>query len=87
MEKREHLWDNSFHFLWFFLAYPHCIDHEAKDGFWGCPRENVNGGITLKCIDGYESIICGLSAIYAGLAQVLNEMSGKTVAPVWPVKK
>jgi uncharacterized protein len=42
---------------------------------------------TLKCIAGYEGIICGLSAIYAGLAQVLNEVYGKTVAPLGPVKK
>jgi hypothetical protein len=33
-------------------------------------------------IAGYEGIICGLSAIYAGLAQVLNEMYKRTVAPL-----
>jgi succinate-acetate transporter protein len=37
---------------------------------------------TLKHIAGYEGIICGFSAIYAGLAQVLNEVYGKTVLPV-----
>ena len=40
----------------------------------------------LKHIAGYEGIICGLSAIYTGIAQVLNEVYGRTVAPVWPVK-
>lgn len=39
-----------------------------------------NGTITL--IAGYEGIICGFSAIYAGLAQVLNEMYKRTVAPL-----
>jgi succinate-acetate transporter protein len=37
---------------------------------------------TLKHIAGYEGIICGLSAIYTGLAQVINEVYKKTVFPV-----
>ncbi len=36
---------------------------------------------------GWEGILCGLSAMYAGLAQVLNEVAGKTVWPLGPVKK
>jgi succinate-acetate transporter protein len=36
---------------------------------------------------GYEGIFCGFSAIYAGLAQVLNELYGKVVLPLGPVKK
>jgi succinate-acetate transporter protein len=44
------------------------------------------GSITIKLIAGYEGIVCGLSAMYAGLAQVLNEVYGKTVAPLGPVK-
>jgi uncharacterized protein len=39
-----------------------------------------NGTITL--IAGYEGLLCGFSAIYAGLAQVLNEMYKRTVAPL-----
>jgi uncharacterized protein len=41
----------------------------------------------IKFITGYIGIICGLSAIYTGLAQVLNEVYDKTVWPIWPVKK
>ena len=41
----------------------------------------------LKRVAGYEGILCGLSAIYAGLAQVLNEVFGRTVLPLRPVKK
>ena len=37
---------------------------------------------TIKLIAGYEGILCGFSAIYTGLALVLNEVYGKTVAPV-----
>ena len=40
---------------------------------------------TIKLIAGYEGIFCGFSAIYAALAQVLNEVYGKTVAPIGPV--
>jgi succinate-acetate transporter protein len=34
---------------------------------------------------GYEGIVCGASAIYAGMAQVLNEIYGKTVLPIGAV--
>jgi hypothetical protein len=43
---------------------------------------DATGNAVLKTITGYEGIICGLSAIYAGLAQVLNETFGRTV---WPL--
>ena len=35
---------------------------------------------------GYEGIICGLSAMYASIAQVLNEVYGKAILPIFPVK-
>jgi len=41
----------------------------------------------IKRIAGYEGIICGLSAIYSALAQVLNEVYGRVVAPLGPVNK
>ncbi len=41
----------------------------------------------FKHATGYEGIVCGISAIYAGLAQVLNEVFGKTMLPLGPVKK
>ena len=43
---------------------------------------DITGNIFIKHLTGFEGIFCGLSAIYAGLAQVLNEIYGKTVAPV-----
>jgi succinate-acetate transporter protein len=36
---------------------------------------------------GYEGILCGLSACYTGLAQVLNEVYGRTVLPLGIVRK
>ncbi|HKJ95105.1 MAG TPA: acetate uptake transporter [Gammaproteobacteria bacterium] len=36
----------------------------------------------IKTLAGYEGIVCGALAIYAGLAQVLNEVYGRVV---WPI--
>ena len=41
----------------------------------------------FKHFTGCEGIVCGFSAIYTGLAQVLNELFGKTVLPLGPVDK
>jgi uncharacterized protein len=41
----------------------------------------------FKHFTGYEGIFCGFSAIYAGLAQVLNELFGKTVLPLGSMNK
>ncbi len=48
---------------------------------------DFSGNHDLKVIAGYEGIICGLSAFYTSMAQILNEVYGKTVMPIWPVKK
>ena len=47
----------------------------------------TSAGAGFKHFTGYEGIFCGFSAIYAGLAQVLNELFGKTVLPLGPVAK
>jgi len=47
----------------------------------------TNAGAGFKHATGYEGIFCGASAIYTGLAQVLNEVSGKTVWPLGMVRK
>ncbi len=47
---------------------------------------DLTGSPAIKHIAGYEGIFCGLSAIYTALAQVLNDVYGKTVAPIGPVK-
>ena len=41
----------------------------------------------IKVAAGYEGIFCGFTAIYTALAQILNEVYGKTVLPLGPVKK
>jgi succinate-acetate transporter protein len=47
----------------------------------------TGAGAGFRHLTGYEGIICGFSAIYAGLAQVLNELFGKIVLPLGAVKK
>jgi len=44
------------------------------------------GDVTFNTIVGIEGVICGLSAVYLGLAEVLNETIGKTVLPICPVQ-
>jgi len=46
-----------------------------------------SGSAPIKTFAGWEGIVCGLSAMYASLAQVLNEVYGRTVLPICPVKK
>lgn len=48
---------------------------------------DATGNVTLKIFTGYEGIVCGASAIYAGVGALLNEMYGKTVFPLGPVVK
>lgn len=48
---------------------------------------DFTGSHTIKIIAGYEGIICGLAAIYTCLAQILNELYGKTVMPIGPMNK
>jgi succinate-acetate transporter protein len=39
----------------------------------------------IKHLAGYEGIVCGASAIYAGVAVLLNEVHGKVVLPIGTV--
>ncbi|MEI7729500.1 MAG: acetate uptake transporter [Verrucomicrobiota bacterium] len=43
---------------------------------------DFTGNAMWTTIAGYEGIFTGLSAIYLGAAQVLNEMHGRTVLPI-----
>src|ERR1041385_8681154 len=47
----------------------------------------TNASAGFKHFTGWEGIFCGFSAIYAGLAQVLNEVFGKTVLPLGTVTR
>ena len=47
----------------------------------------IEAGVTVGLVAGWVGLVCGLSALYGALAQVLNEVYGKTVLPLGPVKK
>ncbi|MBN2284049.1 MAG: acetate uptake transporter [Deltaproteobacteria bacterium] len=49
---------------------------------WG----DASGSTAVKHFAGYEGVVCGFSAIYAAMAQVWNEVYGKTVLPLGPVQ-
>lgn len=43
------------------------------------------GSEVIEHIAGFEGIICGASAIYTGIAELLNEQYGRTVLPIGAV--
>lgn len=43
---------------------------------------NLTGNSTILTIAGFEGIVCGASAFYLAMAEVLNEQYGKTVLPI-----
>ena len=49
--------------------------------------KHATGDASLEHFTGFEGIICGASAVYTGLAQVLNEVYGKALLPLGPMKK
>lgn len=48
---------------------------------------DFTGSNTIKLIAGIEGVFCGLSAIYAAMAQVINEVYGRVVAPIGEVEQ
>jgi succinate-acetate transporter protein len=51
--------------------------------FFLLTARELTGNALIATLTGYEGIICGLSAVYLGLAEVLNEANGRTVLPIW----
>ncbi len=45
------------------------------------------GSVLVGRIAGYEGIVCGLSAIYLAMAEVLNEAMGRTVLPIGEIAR
>ena len=46
---------------------------------------DYTGNAALKKFTGFEGIVCGASAIYTGVAGLLNEMYGRIVLPIGAV--
>ncbi|MDH7596807.1 MAG: acetate uptake transporter [Methanothrix sp.] len=54
--------------------------------FFLLAARDATGSASIGTLAGYEGIICGLSAIYTALAQVLNEAHGRVILPLGQVK-
>jgi succinate-acetate transporter protein len=52
--------------------------------FWLLALGDFTHSAAIKTLAGYEGILCGLSAFYAAIAQVLNEVYGHIVLPLGP---
>ena len=50
--------------------------------FFLLTAKELTGSTDLGIFAGYEGIICGLSAVYLALAEVLNEVRGKIILPI-----
>jgi succinate-acetate transporter protein len=50
-------------------------------------KELLGNPIWISVITGIEGIICGASAIYLGIAEVLNETNNKTILPICPTNE
>ena len=50
--------------------------------FFLLAAEHATGSEIIGKLAGFEGILCGSSAIYAGMANVLNEVYGRTVLPL-----
>jgi succinate-acetate transporter protein len=48
---------------------------------------DATGSGVIREAAGYVGIICGASAIYTAIAQLLNELYNKTLLPLGPIKK
>jgi hypothetical protein len=47
-------------------------------------RELLGNPVWFNTITGFEGVICGASAVYLAIAEVLNEAHQKTVLPICP---
>jgi uncharacterized protein len=50
--------------------------------FWLLAIRDWTGNATIGTIAGWEGIVCGASAFYLAMAEVINESHGKTVLPI-----
>ncbi|MCW4018310.1 MAG: acetate uptake transporter [Candidatus Bathyarchaeota archaeon] len=54
--------------------------------FFMLMARDLTGNAMLATITGIEGVICGSSAVYLAIAEVLNEAHNRTVLPICPVK-
>ena len=55
--------------------------------FFLLTARDITGNTSIATIAGFEGIICGLSAFYLALAEVVNEAHEKTILPIGPTNE
>ncbi|MGL4899917.1 MAG: acetate uptake transporter, partial [Shewanella sp.] len=55
--------------------------------FFLLAARDFTGSALIGTIAGFEGMICGASAIYFAMAQVLNHEYGRTILPIGELKK
>lgn len=50
--------------------------------FWLLALGEFTGIKAITTLAGYEGILCGLSAVYLAMAEVINETYGRTIVPI-----
>lgn len=55
--------------------------------FWLLAIADLTHIVAYRTVGGYVGILCGFSAFYTSIAQVLNEVYGRTVLPLGPVSR
>lgn len=55
--------------------------------FFLLTARDLTSSVDIGVVTGYEGIICGISAVYLALAEVLNEVHGKMVLPIGSMSK
>ena len=48
---------------------------------------DITENSAIKMFTGYEGILCGASAIYTGVATLMNEVYGKVIMPIGAISK
>lgn len=48
--------------------------------------DNDPAGAAFGMVAGWVGLVCGLSAVYGAVAQVINEVYGKAILPIGPVR-
>ena len=55
--------------------------------FWLLAIRDWTGSAAIGVLAGWEGIVCGFSAIYLAMAEVLNESLGRVVLPIGEIKR
>ena len=74
----------AFSASWVEFGFPTIKNFALAALFFLLTARDLTGSTEIGIIAGYEGMVCGLSAVYLAIAEVINEVQGKTVLPICP---